>query len=150
MAFMPTIEQLIRSIDGRILALNAEIASLQAARSELTNGSAPARVRSPRRAVRPRRVARRKPAPRTTEVVPADVLEPMLADKPGLTTAALAMQANADPAQVLTLLKELEAAGRARRTGERRATRWYAVTDEDRIAERAAELAGRSKRATAA
>jgi hypothetical protein len=47
---------------------------------------------------------------------------------------------------VLSLLRELEAAGRVRRTGQRRSTRWHAFTDEDRIRERAAQLAARSKR----
>ena len=77
--------------------------------------------------------------------MPAETLEPLLADSDGLTTAALAKQANGDPAYVLRLLRELEAAGRVRRTGERRATRWFAVTDEDWIQERAAELASRPK-----
>jgi hypothetical protein len=47
---------------------------------------------------------------------------------------------------VLGVLRELEAAGRARRTGQRRGTRWHAVTDEDRIRARAAELERQSKR----
>jgi hypothetical protein len=42
---------------------------------------------------------------------------------------------------VLLLLRELEQARRVRRTGQRRATRWHAITDEDRIRERAAEVA---------
>jgi hypothetical protein len=46
---------------------------------------------------------------------------------------------------VLVLLRELEAAGRVRRSGQRRGTRWHAITDEERIAERAAELAALSK-----
>jgi hypothetical protein len=43
------------------------------------------------------------------------------------------------------MLRELEQAQRVRRTGQRRATRWHAVTDEDRTRERAAELASRSR-----
>jgi tRNA(Ser,Leu) C12 N-acetylase TAN1 len=57
----------------------------------------------------------------------------------------LAERTNGDRDQVLTLLRELEAAGRIRRSGQRRGTRWHAITDEDRIRERAAELASRSK-----
>jgi tRNA(Ser,Leu) C12 N-acetylase TAN1 len=140
-----TIEDLVESIDGRIRELNGEIASLQDARSALTNRSAPARVRTPRRAIRAKRVIRRKPGPKR-KVLLGGVLERMLADSDGLTTAAIAKQGNADRDQVLTLLKELETAGRVRRTGERRATRWYAYTDEDRIQKRAAELASRSRR----
>ncbi len=64
----------------------------------------------------------------------------MLAEHKGITSTALAKLANAAPDQVLALLRELEAAGRARRTGQRRGTRWHAITDEDRIAARVAEL----------
>jgi len=49
--------------------------------------------------------------------------------------------------RVLTALRELEAAGRVRRSGQRRSTRWHAITDEERIQKRAAELAGRSTKA---
>jgi len=70
----------------------------------------------------------------------------LLSENGGLTTSALAEQTNADRDQVLTLLRELESAGRIRRSGQRRSTRWHAVTDEDRIRERAAELASRSRR----
>jgi DNA-binding IclR family transcriptional regulator len=71
----------------------------------------------------------------------AEVLEQLLGESDGLTTAALADRAGADRTQVLTLLKELEAGGRVRRSGVRRATRWRRFTEEDAIAERAAELA---------
>jgi len=139
---MPSIEQLIQSIDGRIRELNAEIASLQAARSALiSNGSAPAPSQRPRA----KRAARRKPT-KAAEVLLAETAERMLAEGDGLTTTALAKQAGTDRDQVLVLLRDLETARRVRRTGERRATRWYAITDEDRIRERAAELESRSRR----
>lgn len=99
---------------------------------------------------KPRRAAQRARRPRATralEVVPAGKLEHLLGDTGGLTTGALAEKANADRDQVLTLLRELETAGRIRRTGQRRATRWHVITDEERIQERAAELAARSKSA---
>jgi hypothetical protein len=80
-------------------------------------------------------------------VVPAGRLESLLAEGDGLTTSALVEQTNGDRDQVLTLLRELEAGRRIRRTGQRRSTRWHAITDEDRIRERAAELAARSKQA---
>jgi hypothetical protein len=98
----------------------------------------------------PRKPARRRTpakAERTVEVVPAGKLELLLSDTGGLATSVLAVRVNADRDQVLTLLRELEAAGRVRRTGQRRATRWHAITDEERIQERAAELAARSRSA---
>jgi hypothetical protein len=76
--------------------------------------------------------------------VPAAKLELLLAETGGLTTAALAERADGHRGQVLVLLRELEAAGRIRRTGQRRATRWHAITDEGRIQQRAAELTARS------
>ncbi|MFZ0975819.1 MAG: hypothetical protein WAN22_26585 [Solirubrobacteraceae bacterium] len=49
---------------------------------------------------------------------------------------------------MLRLLRDLETGGRIRRTGQRRGTRWHAITDEDRIRERAAELEATRKRRT--
>lgn len=79
--------------------------------------------------------------------MPAGRLEALLSENGGLTTSALAEQTNGNRDQVLTLLRELETAGRIRRTGQRRSTRWHAITDDDRIRERAADLAARRKRA---
>ena len=117
-----------------------EIASLQDALTALSSNESPAPA--PRPQVRRTRKRASRPAKKG---VPAATLERLLADSDGLTTAALAKQANGDPAYVLRILHELEAADRVRRTGERRATRWHAITDEDRIQERAAELASRPK-----
>jgi hypothetical protein len=139
---MPSTEQLIQSIDGHIRELKGEIASLQNARSALlANGSAPSPPRKP--SAKP--LARRKQA-RTTKVLLADTAERMLAESDGLTTVALAKQAGAERDQVLALLRDLETTKRIRRTGQRRSTRWHAITDEDRIQERAAELARRTRR----
>jgi hypothetical protein len=43
-------------------------------------------------------------------------------------------------------LRELEKTDQIRRTGERRGTRWHLITDEDRVAARAAEIAAQSRR----
>jgi hypothetical protein len=140
MAVMPSIEELVKSIEGRLRELGDEIASLEDARSALiAMRSAPAPERKPK----PRQTSRRG-RPRTARTaLSAEAAESMLAPSDGLTTTALADQAGADRAQVLALLRELEAAGRVRRTGQRRTTRWHVITDEDRIRERAAELAAR-------
>ncbi len=149
---MPPFEKLVQSIDDRIRELNREIASLQGARSALRATGAgaaaprPAKPRPARRSRRPR--ARRKPTQRA-EVLLAETAERMLAESDGLSTGALAQQAGADRDQVLALLRDLETAQRVRRTGQRRATRWHAITDEDRIQERAAELERRSRRRSA-
>jgi hypothetical protein len=151
-------EEISRFIQSQLKAIDGEIAALQKTLKTLDqNGDTPRRGRdgaaptdAPAPAPAPSypdRRRRRARAKRTTEVVPAGKLEQLLSESDGLTTAALASQANGRPDQVRTLLRELEAAGRIRRTGERRGVRWHAITDEDRIAARAAELAARSRSA---
>jgi hypothetical protein len=102
-------------------------------------------ARAPRRTPARRRAARASGA----QVVPAGKLELLLSEGDGLTTAALAQRANGSRDQVLTLLREMEEAGRVRRIGSSRATRWRAITDEERIAARAAQLAAQSRAARA-
>lgn len=145
---MPFIDDLIQSIDGRVRALRGEIASLEEARAALTPGdSSRPRSRRPRSRRAPRRKnTRATRRAKATEVLMADQAERLLAPTNGLTTSALAEQASADRDQVLALLRDLEKAKRVRRSGQRRATRWHAITDEDRIRERAAELASRTNR----
>jgi hypothetical protein len=152
MAVMPYIDQLIQSIDGRIQELKIEIAALADARSALvSNGAAPTMSQKPRAKPAARQNPRSRPAKRAvsrrraSKVLLADNAERMLTENDGLTTSALADKAGADRDQVLAVLRDLEQARRVRRTGQRRATRWHAITDEDRIRERAAELASRTR-----
>ena len=138
---MRTTEEIVESIDNRLRELHDEIKTLGAARvalGERENASSPPPPAAVTR--RPRRARRQSTA------VPADRLEALLSGNGGLTTSALAEEAGGDRDHVLRLLRELESAGRVRRTGQRRATRWHTITDEDRIRERAAELAARSRR----
>jgi hypothetical protein len=77
--------------------------------------------------------------------VGSETLERLLADTSrGLSASAIAEQAGAGYDPTLKLLRGLEAAGQVRRSGSRRSTVWRLVTDEERIAERAAELERRS------
>jgi hypothetical protein len=155
---MKTTQQILQSIDGRLRQLNAEIETLDAARSALhgreAQSAAADGAAAPEPAGRPAHARARRSARRNgktggnVEVVPAGRLEVLLSEDGGLTTSALAERANGNRDQVLALLRELEAAGRIRRTGQRRGTRWHAVTDEDRIRERAAELARRRRKAS--
>jgi DNA-binding CsgD family transcriptional regulator len=138
---MPPLDQLIQSIDARIEELKSEMASLQAARSALVaNGAGPA----PSSAATARPAAPRRRS-KTKKPLTAEAAEQLLATSDGLTTAALAQRADAGRDQVLALLRDLETARRVRRTGQRRGTRWHAITDEDRVRERAAELASRGE-----
>jgi hypothetical protein len=83
----------------------------------------------------------------TVEVVSTETIESLLSHNGGLSTSAVAEQTGGNRVQVLRKLRELEAAGRIRRVGQRRGTRWRAITDEDRISARAAELEARRRRA---
>ncbi len=157
---MKSTQQILESIDGRLRELNAEIETLDAARSALhgreaqpssvdgaaTPSSARKSTRTSTRKSARRRARRNGKPSGPVEVVPAGRLEVLLSEDNGLTTSALAERSGGDRDQVLTLLRELEAAGRIRRSGQRRGTRWHAITDEDRIRERAAELARRRRK----
>jgi hypothetical protein len=94
-----------------------------------------------------RTTRRRRSAPsasrrgRATTKLDAETLERLLASASGaLSAAQIADQAGASYPATLKLLRRLEASGEVRRSGERRSTSWRLITDEDRIAERVAEL----------
>jgi hypothetical protein len=91
----------------------------------------------------PRRRASAKKAPRKRSVssLSAEQLERLLADtSSGLSAGAIAEQAGVGYSRLLAQLRELEASGKVRRTGTRRSTLWLLITEEDRIAQRTAEL----------
>jgi predicted Rossmann fold nucleotide-binding protein DprA/Smf involved in DNA uptake len=143
---MTVSEDILNSIENRLREVHEEIAALTAARSALNGAetaatsSSPARRSAPRRSTQPRRRSRTR---RSTQVVPAEKLELLLSQSEGLTTTQLAEQTGGRRDQVINLLRELEAAGRIRRSGQRRGTRWHAINEEAWIAERAQELASR-------
>jgi hypothetical protein len=127
---------------------SAPLASSQTKTSAQSKREAPADVLSEAESIsrkRARTPSRRR-SPGTSSVITADRLEALLSGNDELTTSALAEQAGANRDHVLRLLRDLETAGRIRRTGQRRGTRWHAITDEDRIRERAAELEATRKR----
>jgi hypothetical protein len=134
---------IVTSIDQRLIEAKAEIAQLESARQALINADAPAvtpRSRRTPRTSRPRKTVRRGDG-----VVPAGKLTALLGGSAGMSTSELATATNGRPGQILALLRELEKTEQIRRSGERRGTRWHLITDEDRIAARAAELATQSK-----
>ncbi len=135
---------IVTSIDQRLADAKAEIAQLEGARQALINGDAPAATPKARRV--PRKMSPRKTVRRDNEVVPAGKLTALLDGSAGMSTSELAKASNGRPDQILALLRGLEKADQIRRSGQRRSTRWHLITDEDRIAARAAEIAGQSKR----
>jgi hypothetical protein len=97
-------------------------------------------VTTPKRSMR-KAAAKGTRARRVGVAVRAETLERLLADtSAGLSANAIAERAGAGYNPTLKLLRELEAAGQVRRSGSRRSTGWRLITDEERIAERAAEL----------
>jgi hypothetical protein len=143
-----TITDIITSIDQRLTEAQAEIARLDGARRALTNDGArqaltndvaPARTPKPRRA--PRKTTRT-----AQTIVPAGKLTALLDGSPGMSTPQIANATNGKPNQILALLRDLESDNQIRRSGQRRGTRWHLITDEDRVAARAAEIAAQSNR----
>jgi hypothetical protein len=135
---MPTIEQIVQSIDTQLDALLTEQAQLADARAALAGSprsvtQTPAPTRTRKRASKPKQ-------PKSKGSIGTDELLKLVRDSPGLTTTTLAKLANAEQGGVLALLKDAEKDGAVKREGQRRATRWYRYADEDRIRERAAEL----------
>jgi hypothetical protein len=145
---MSHIDELRSSLKAQLQELEQDATKLRSALVAL-NGSEPA-TRATKATPEVKRAPRRKgkPAEVAPEVIPAGKLEQILRDSEGLTTAEIAKQSNGDQKQILSLLKEMEGT-RARRTGERRTTRWHAYTEEDEIQARAVELASRSENAKA-
>jgi len=135
-----TTTNIVTSIDQRLTQARAEIVQLERARQALINGAVP-KVES-----RPR-PARRRTVGRAEAIVPAGKLTALLGSSTGMSTSELAKATNGKAGQILSLLRELEKTDQVRRTGQRRGTRWHLITDEDRIATRAAELAAQSRRA---
>ena len=142
------VDEVIAAIEQRIAAAQAEIASLEVPRSVLAGvgalaGKAP-RCRQPEigGAARPRtRSASRRRKPARPSRADVAELKRLLAEADGgLSGSALAELAGAPPATVRAQLRELERSGEVRSAGERRGRRWTLVTDEDRIAQRVAEL----------
>jgi hypothetical protein len=91
------------------------------------------------------RTRKSSPKSRRRELEPGQI-EALLRDsEDGLSLVALARRAGVSEAKVADRLATLERSGEARKSGPRRTSLWRLVTDEERIAERAAELARASQ-----
>jgi hypothetical protein len=165
---MSYLDDLSASLEARLATLDEEIAALESAREALagdpalTNGARRPAGRPPRPTAESpqqrqpsaragRTGSRRQPsagAARTGSRRPAlsqaelrSQVERLLQDAPeGLSAVTLAKRVNAGYGQVLALLRELESDGQIRRAGARRTSLWRLVSEEELIAERAAEL----------
>ncbi len=126
---MSATEDLRQSLQTRLVELERE-ASLVRNALQALDGSAPtSSITSASTTPAPKpRTTRTRRQTQPTEVIPSGKLEKLLAKSDGISTANLAKQANAEPDQVLALLRELEATGKVRRTGQRRGTRWHMIT----------------------
>jgi ribosomal protein S19E (S16A) len=154
---MSAVEEIRELLQSQLEAIDREVAALRATLQTLeADGGDRAtddRRRDPAVAAAKSKRSRKRSAANTrqrpVEVVPLGKLEQLLGStSDGLSAAALAKRTNGSPDQIRALLKDLEAAGKVRRTGQRRGTRWRVITDEDWIAERAAELERRAASGT--
>jgi hypothetical protein len=114
-------EELKARLQTGITELEADLVKLRAALAvlESTDGS-----RASARGSRRRRT-RRAGTSVQPDPVPAGKLTELLKRADGISTSELATQTSGSANQVLALLKELEQAGQAHRTGTRRGTRWH-------------------------
>jgi ribosomal protein S25 len=134
-------------IENQLDAIETEVASLHDALRRLdsngTAGAAREEERQQDKATRRRPPGSRRPTSRPRDqgagAAPSS-LQRLVAEHDALTTSMIAERAGLSRDQALALLKELETRGEVRRTGQRRGVRWHAITDEDRIRARAAEL----------
>jgi hypothetical protein len=91
------------------------------------------------------RPAKASPRSRRRELEPGEI-EGLLRDSDdGLSLVALARRSGVSESKVGDRLRTLERSGEVRSSGPRRTSLWRLVTDEERIAERAAELARASQ-----
>ena len=123
-----SLEALLAEIDHEATLLRHALAALNGGSGPSTSAASAAHAASPAKKQpksKPKRT-RPKRAAEPIQVAPAGKLQMLLAKTDGLTTAGLAEQANGDRDQVLTLLREMEAQGKIRRSGKRAGTRWHA------------------------
>jgi hypothetical protein len=70
----------------------------------------------------------------------AELQSPLAGAHGGLSASAIAEQTHTAYDLAPKTLRELEASGQVRRDGSRRSTLWRLIADDERVAERAAEL----------
>lgn len=136
-----------RAIRSRAAGRGAGEAAARGRRPLETTAREPQKPAEPDTRAQSEQRLERRPAARgrRREVLSADQVAGMLAESgDGLSAIAIAKQAAAPYNRVADALRELQAAGRVRQQGTRRTSRWVAITDEERIQARAAELASRS------
>lgn len=110
-----------------------------------SSAAQPATASAPAPAPKKARPTKSSQRGRRRELEPGQI-EALLRDSEGgLSLVALTRRAGVSEAKVAERLTALERSGEARRSGPRRTSLWRLVTDEERIAERAAELARASK-----
>jgi hypothetical protein len=105
----------------------------------------PATAPAPAAAAKKARPTKSSPKGRRRELEPGQIEDLLRNSEDGLSLVALTRRAGVSEAKVAERLTTLERSGEARRSGPRRTSLWRLVTDEERIAERAAELARASK-----
>jgi hypothetical protein len=146
---MSTVREISDAIADRIDQAQLQIASLNAARSALVGPDAQAPSAPPKapeapvappavKAATPRSSVRTR---RSGDLVAGQLEDLLRESEDGLSVVALAARADVSDAKVRDRLHNLQRRGEVRNSGSRRTSLWRLVSDEERIAERAAELA---------
>jgi len=136
------IDGLVAKIDFELAPIKAEIEQLKVAREALINGTEPESTPKPEPPAPAN--SRSRPAAKAA-VIPAGKLVAALRASGGLSSADLAKATGGAVAQLRDLLRALEKEGQVRREGHARGLRWLLVTEEERVARRAAEIEERMR-----
>jgi hypothetical protein len=141
------ITQVIEQLRAQLAETEADAQRLRTA-IEALEGSVETSDAPPRgrRTARPRATRQRTSNGRTpgkVELTPDVVVE--LVTPEGVPARDIRSKVNGSDNQVLKVLKDLESAGKIKRTGQRRATKWHRVTDNARVAARAAKPTRRAR-----
>jgi hypothetical protein len=131
-----------RAVDQAEVTPPAKPARRRRPQASAAAGPARSKPAQPVAATAPKaRASKSSPRTRRRELEPGEIEGLLRESEDGLSLVALARRVGVSEAKVSDRLRSLERIGEVRRSGPRRTSLWRRITDEERIAERAAELA---------
>jgi hypothetical protein len=143
------ITQVIDQLKAQLAETEANAQRLRTAIDALEGSVESSDVQPPRRRAARGRAARRSASNGRTAgkvALTPDVVVGLVTAE-GVPAREIRSQVTGSDNQVLKVLKDLESAGKIKRTGQRRATKWHRVTDNARVAARPAAARSAKRRA---
>jgi hypothetical protein len=143
------ITQVIAQLKAQLAETEANAQRLRTAIEALEGSVESSDVQPPRRRAARGRAARRSASNGRTAgkvALTPDVVVGLVTAE-GVPAREIRSQVTGSDNQVLKVLKDLESAGKIKRTGQRRATKWHRVTDSARAAARPAAARSAKRRA---